>query len=809
MQKPKSSLILAAVALLLGGIAWLLWPASAPVVEGTGPVPVQTLAASKSEVDFKLEARKPAEGARTEIEEAPAVTEVVDPESAETIPTDPTGPSLSGRVVDARGLAVVGAEVRVWFGRPTMQGDPAISVPTTGTGQFTADGIDRQFIAIAFHPGMICVQGLRGKLTEDSRCEGLELVLEPAVDLHGRVVRVGGSPLDGARLQLYNGLNSNSTGDVTATPGVTVFQGVAGALLDRQETGLDGRFRFEGVDEGITQLRVEAADHLGKWIRHRPEDGELVITLQEGSRLEGFVLDARGKPAIGAKVSFGDRSSNLGVHRSVTITDELGRFSVSGIETPNQERDNPPFVAALFEGHAVSLIQPAALDGGGQDNVLRLEKAAPLSGRLIDAEGAPVSKARIWLRSERLYERSFENGQPPTWESLFSEFRRTTGPDGTFEFPHRVNGRCNLRIVGPDFARGQELLIPVDPAREKIEVVLNAEAILGVQLTGVVHDADTEEPITSSLEVLSWQRQEVKGILLAGHPDLEMDSAIPGQFRVEGLNEGAYLLEFRAHGYASHRLEERSFMNGVHDLGEIQLTPSGNLRVEVLDENGDPWRDGNLIVEEASGQTLSTYQGEILTGAAWLNGEPVLLQGIPMRPVTLVVQTKGIRWEEPWVDPRTHLGQTLTLTVPRPVVGDLSVLLVDRGALGAGADVFLASLERAIIDEDWTWFEGNKERFFAAMPREKLEVALRRDDTTVATGTVEWLDDKGHYRTSTSVAEGQGSSGEGMPTPDLAWRDLPVGRLELTVRSEAGIEKKVTVEVQHSEEGRAPVVISY
>ncbi|MDG1983383.1 MAG: carboxypeptidase-like regulatory domain-containing protein [Planctomycetota bacterium] len=789
--------VLTAVLILVLGGWWMSMSGSHESGATTGRQSTQDLGPLRGAV---LEPVSP-DDARAEV--APPSAEPPAGASAdlepEVAPTAAYSPTLSGRVVDEEGFTVTGAEVRIWTNSWSL-GDPAVTVVSGANGEFSASGFGPKFVAAAFSPDMVCVSGLRGDLAEGTVCEGLELILAPAAVLFGTVEDAKGSPAEGATLHLANPLRNFDSTDGTETPGVTTFGSIAGAILPPQVTGTDGRFRFQGVEESRVQVSVEAAGYLDQSLLHSPSDGALTITLDRGRELSGLVRDAEGKPAAGAQVRCGDR-------RTRTKADELGRFSVGGIEDPAERGRAPVFVAALHQGHAVGLIQPANLTGEGQVNVLRLERAAPLTGRVVDGDGEPVSGVRVRLRSERMYEGSdVVRGTPPSWESLFGEFDRRTGEDGRFEFTHRFPGPCTLRVTGRDTPE-QGLIVPVGPAESEVEVQLDREALRGVVLEGRLVDERSGEPI-SAFRLLTWS-EPVDGSRSATRHGA---SAGPdGSFRIEKLDEGTWELEFESEGYASKRLAPRAFEKGVHDLGEVAMAEAVHVRVEVLDRSGEHWAHVSLEFLDATGRPVEVKAGPFESAGVTLNGKPQLIEGLPALPLTAVVRGAGVRWEQSGIHMRSYAGQTLTLVVPRPEVGNLQVTFLDRASLGADADRVLGGFRQAIATMDQGWLMENREVLVAAFPKQGLQVRLVRGGTDVGSGEVAWLPYTETYRTS-ATAGSSGSSSEGSPFPDLRWSDLPIGEYEIVVTTESGATTTRAVAVRKAaedDEAAPPVVVDY
>ena len=802
MAPSKNLLFILIAAAALAASAWFL-SESKPAVAAEGreeSVPAETRP-GQAEPALVTELTEPEENRSEAVLNAPAEDALaqVAEEASDAAPDS----TLRGRIVDEQGFTVAGAEVRVWAGR-RVSGEPVATAVSSPAGEFAVGVPGPEFVAAAFHEDMVCVRGLRGSLAAETECVGLELVLARAYDFVGTVVGTEGLPIEGAVLELSDALNTSSSIDATDTEGVRTFGSIAGALAARQVTEANGRFEFAGVPGARASVRVEATGYVGQWFPHIPTNGPATITLERGLVLSGIVLDAEGKPAVGADVRFGPLASNLGVNRSRTTTDETGRFSVGGIAkaNPSDPSSVPTFVAALHEGHSVALLQPAALEQGGPENVMRLERAAPLTGRVVDGEGQPVSGARVWLRSEREYERPYVMvGTPPSWESLFREFDEGTDREGRFEFPGRFKGPCSLKIQTREKPR-RTMVVEVGADESEVEVVLSDEALDKVVLEGRLVDASNGEPI-AEFELFPWSEVEGGGRTARGD---DHRCEPNGTFRVAGLDAANLELEFKAEGYAALILPPRTFEEGVHDLGELKMSPSIALRVAVVDEEGEPWTSGSVGFEDAAGKRIKITAGGFSSTGAMLQGKEILFEGLPAMPLTAVVKGQATRWEQAGVDPRAYAGQTLTLIVPRPKLGALQVTFLERSALGDDPNGFLEAWRRAMATRDIDWFMENQNTLMGAFPKKDLTVRVMRDGFPLATGRVTWIAEAGHYRTSAQW-ERRGTSSEGAPVPDLLWGDLPSGEVQVVVKDESGTEITLDATVGEPGEKVAPLPI--
>ncbi|MCO5166935.1 MAG: carboxypeptidase-like regulatory domain-containing protein [Planctomycetes bacterium] len=211
----------------------------------------------------------------------------------------------------------------------------------------------------------------------------------------------------------------------------------------------EGRFQFEapggsgwssvGPAFARADLRVEA-DGQEAWAdaTFGPGLGPVVLEVErEGLPLAGVVLDAAGRPLPGARVLVG---------RTEARTDAAGRFALTGRERCD--------LAVLATGHA-----PRALRARlpAEDLVVRLTPAGPpITGRLLDAAGAPLAGKPVMARAWPEY--TLEDGRLievlPAWPEVGVAVERPPAsvlPDGVMaEALTRSDGSFTLGDLPPD-----------------------------------------------------------------------------------------------------------------------------------------------------------------------------------------------------------------------------------------------------------------------------------------------------------------------------------------------------------------------
>ncbi len=320
--------------------------------------------------------------------------------------------SVAGRVEDAAGKPVSGAEVRVLGGatgeRAMM---PSTERATSGAGgAFIITAPDGATLE-ARHPGHA-----PGRATLDltARSSGRvviqlgEAAERPAPGaVTGRVV-AGGAPVEGAlvsaRLRRRGG------------PGSADSVVAAQALSDA-----DGRFTLPDLDAGRYLLgAVRDGYAQSRAVVARPGE-EAVVELGRGGAVAGLVREAgSGRPLAPFRVEVrrGGRGGRFWV-RDATFVDASGRFEIADVPP------GPALVTAFAPGHLpsdeVEVTVPEA--PGSVEVQLRVPVGGRIAGRVTDrVSGAPIAGARVALEGE--------GANPPSL--LDGGAAAISGADGSF-----------------------------------------------------------------------------------------------------------------------------------------------------------------------------------------------------------------------------------------------------------------------------------------------------------------------------------------------------------------------------------------
>lgn len=413
---------------------------------------------------------------------------------------------VEGRAVDARGGGPVGG-VDVVFERRPGGGEESVTT-----------GVDGRF-ALTLAPGLYEVRAAGQRAVSPTTTlqlaapvRGLELEVTTLARLRGRVVDAAGAAAAGAEVTLHPGPALAAAFDKDGVaPGSVVADGAGGFEL----AAPPGVLALSAATDGAygVALGVEV-----------PPEGrdDVVVTVEAQAHLAGVVVDAAGAPVPGAEVHVYLRTDATN-RRYEVAADAAGRFVLNDVWPAGTTLE------ALAPGHGASApVKFVPRPGERRDGlVLRLGAARRLTGRVVDAEGAPVAGARVRARQQR-----------GRW---LSDTVRTDGDgrfavDGVSDGPHllvvQVEGQPRLQRSG------------VTPGTD-VEVVLHG----GGRVRGALTEAGGA-PVGAAIATVTVTRFVREGETAADLPPPAARASVDGgAFEVDGLVPGTYDLAVAVPGY--------------------------------------------------------------------------------------------------------------------------------------------------------------------------------------------------------------------------------------------------------------------
>ncbi|MCI0588382.1 MAG: sigma-70 family RNA polymerase sigma factor [Planctomycetes bacterium] len=466
----KAKVLVAALVVLAPVAVWVALPDGEPAPTKVASAPPESPTAPASPRTPTAEPGGPAPAVRSELKSPAAPARASSGAPPPAVPeTKPSPALIRGRVLDAEGNPRPGTRVGVRPNGPeTVSGGegrfelPAQSSPE---GQIHAVGPELTTVLAGVFGGL----GKREPI----------VVVAPRIDLGGRVVDEGGLPVLGAQVgvQIPESFRMKYREILDAS-----------VAVQRQATSDDqGRFAIPDVP-GVAGMRLLAMrEGFEAWDEPAPAsaDVNLVITLRRPGSADGLVrgrvVDPDGQPVPDAKVSFGF---------NVTRADEKGEFAFR-MEEPGSANVRygvvPETLIALKRG-----LLPARFEAPLQDGrprwpstvTLRLG-GSPLSitGRVLDASGSPMVRAKVWLVDPTLFGRTnslchVENllvaENPGHWRTVETDANGHFRIEGLLDRPYRIaamDPATLLRIEEGPFPAGSENLLfrlPADALYERV-----------------------------------------------------------------------------------------------------------------------------------------------------------------------------------------------------------------------------------------------------------------------------------------------------------------------------------------------------
>ncbi|MGV3620323.1 MAG: carboxypeptidase regulatory-like domain-containing protein [Archangium sp.] len=396
----------------------------------------------------------------------------------------------------------------------------------------------------------VVVHARRGLLVADAtvnatRDQLVVLSLEPGAQLHGLITDEKHAPLVGAKVDIDT-------------------------LDDALLTDVDGRFVSPPLPPRQLALRVEHDDCLrdSRFVRPTLEP-EFSLELRCSASARGMVVDAAGTPVEGATLSLKVGSET---EDATTVAD--GRFAFFSTGTG---------VVTVTHARYRKTQQPLTLPNTAETTIV-LDAAASVSGRVIDADGTPVSRVKV----ESMPAFDVSAGADDT-------LRTYTDADGRFELHGLRAGRFGLLATASGHGAVPSEMFVLQPGetREGIEVQLGGRVDIG----GVVLD-EKNQPVPGAKVVferpdadedfrkvvLSYATGDIMS--LASWSNASATTDTDGRFELRDVGAASSTLRVYAPGYAP--LPATKVSRGQHV--ELHVKKRRVARGRAVDDEGRPLR---------------------------------------------------------------------------------------------------------------------------------------------------------------------------------------------------------------------------
>lgn len=448
-RKVELAVLIAATIALLVWLALREEPAPAPPPRTATPAPVAA-EPPRHEKEAPRARAKP-------VEETPPAADAATPATPTTPPPPPTtGPTLTGRVVDADGRPVAGARVvshpdelrkAAELAKAGAEGSRSFVGTSDADGRFAVpiDPKGVQLILTASADAGI------GQAAAGPKDRDVEIRLAAWMTLSGRVTNTASEPVGGARVTLHLLLDA-LTVDRTAVADangeyrierVSPFPWAPSSNAPWVGRGTHGWVVAEA--DGYAPLLVDRSSMGGQ--RAGDDPAKLDLVLVRGMTVSGKVVDGDTKAGIaGATVIVWsvEAMGAFGSAAGTTISNPWGQRTLgevksaedgsfrfehlpakgpSGIASHNSGKRGMTLghVAAWKDGYVYGGDEvPVSKDGTVFETTIELWPSATITGRVVDPAGAPVDDAVV---------SAYVDERRPALNGFAPEFRDAAGYD--------------------------------------------------------------------------------------------------------------------------------------------------------------------------------------------------------------------------------------------------------------------------------------------------------------------------------------------------------------------------------------------
>ncbi|RKY18032.1 MAG: hypothetical protein DRQ55_14390 [Planctomycetota bacterium] len=535
----------------------------------------------------------------------------------------------------------------------------------------------------------------------------LLVLLTRAAVIEGTVRRPDGSPLAGATAKGINRVD----------PYAFLDEGMLVVELARVEADEQGLFRMAPVPVGIS-LKLHVGDREGALQSALVEVPELApgerwqveVTLVAGCTLAGRVLDEQDAPVQGLTVHLQPASINLSrldelgrVANDEQETDSAGAFAFTGLP------DGAYLIMLGSTDYLLTRSERLEVSGGEQrDDILLLaELGATLRGRVLDADGEPITSALIRAAA------------PPSFMSMRASTERGLRPQvpvdeqGRFSFSGYEPEKVRVWATAPGFvnthldaqAGGEEIVLEMQ--RETAISGIAMSLVDGEPLTEYTLRATPSGGLFSMSAMLEMEERMTNRIA-----PLHVRDAL-GRFSMPAVPPGTYDLHVSAKGFARASQLEVEVLPSEGARGVIFMVQEAASVVGTVisSRSGLPLAEATVSTGRTDMMSAWTdaFEGGKLSARSDTEGR-FELSGLGTEPVSLSVSH------------RTHQPLTMEKLALRPGQ-QLDVGLVRLSTGGA--------IWGRVTDE-----RGRPEPGVSIMAAEATGKSMRRDST----------DEQGMYR---------------------------------------------------------------
>ncbi len=476
----------------------------------------------------------------------------------------PQGTDVHGKVVDANGVEVEGAEL--WITLRETDGAIAEAVSAhDGTFLLRSIGASCSFFATSDRLGSsayVAVYELDPNHT--GRADVTLKLRGESAGVHGIVRDPDGNLVAGARATLRCRKTMKKR-EFVKWPAI------------RMVTGTDGVFSTSGVHKGSAELEV-FVHGLAVWTRvvelEADRTLDVDVRLEQGFTVRGVVRTTSGAPMPGASLNHGPAPGSEGYDWRPQLfakSEDDGSYVLACIPSGDAELH--------AEFHDKSSTQRTATKLTGTSGQILtwdpvLEEGLKIPGRVVDERGAPLASWRVEAVP-------MMHGSPAPRPA-------TTDAEGRFAITGCSRTRYSVRVLAPDEREPRCSREGVLPGAAESVLVVRPESRPSAFVTGRFLDA-SGTPVTGSSAIA-----EKLGVDASGGWTTRTDES--GRFRLGPLPPGQYFFRFDRQNQTERELGPLELAaDEERDLCDVQVEPKGRLELRLHRENGIPFDKGIAV----------------------------------------------------------------------------------------------------------------------------------------------------------------------------------------------------------------------